>query len=590
MVSLNPFTPAHPRLCFLRSYELDAALLYNQKEPGARRNDNNPVRLSSSFVIHTSDRAPQSCSQLRARLAEAEHVRRSIQIGVDEYLKHLNRYRSALRQLRAWRIMLMLSKTYMLLAKQGWRGRWEWLKWIALTPIRGPGDLRPFEPVPPDLATLLPLNYSRPFASAEDPVASDGFTPSSTYDVLMLGAEANEKWIGEPNLPGHRFFLVSSSEREIGGPYQYRKLAKDRWLIELPHCTRPAGGTGHLTDAERLNVLFLDAQINSAVAVLCAPEWSGTVEGLRTTWGAGPVLGPADWQVPARRDEKIRQGFEPISIIIVTHNSERYIIPCLESILRHATYPAIEVICVDNASHDGTVRQLSDFEASDHRIRVLRFRENRGFAAANNAGVSLSTGSVLILLNADTVVTSGWIERILAHLSKDSRIGILNPVTNCAGNEVMIACDYGTPAQMDLFAAQLARAKRGCTSHVSMSPLFCAAIPRRVWDQVGGLDEEYGIGMFEDDDYSLRVRKLGYRLAVAEDCFVHHAGQGSFGQLSAAAFNQILERNRNRFEEKWGTKWIEHRKRPGVLAAGGRLAPESFRRVNADGMTAGGER
>jgi GT2 family glycosyltransferase len=70
--------------------------------------------------------------------------------------------------------------------------------------------------------------------------------------------------------------------------------------------------------------------------------------------------------------------------------------------------------------------------------------------------------------------------------------------------------------------------------------------------------------MFEDDDFSLRVRRAGYRVTTAEDCFIHHFGQGSFGKLPREQYDEIFERNRGRFEGKWRVKWQAHRTRPGV--------------------------
>ena len=57
--------------------------------------------------------------------------------------------------------------------------------------------------------------------------------------------------------------------------------------------------------------------------------------------------------------------------------------------------------------------------------------------------------------------------------------------------------------------------------------------------------------MFEDDDFSLRVRKAGYRIVTAEDCFIHHFGNGSFGEAGIGVFLRIFDQNKKRFESKW---------------------------------------
>ncbi len=85
--------------------------------------------------------------------------------------------------------------------------------------------------------------------------------------------------------------------------------------------------------------------------------------------------------------------------------------------------------------------------------------------------------------------------------------------------------------------------------------MFCVGLPRRVWEAIGPLDEAYGLGMFEDDDYALRLRRAGYHLAIAQDVYLHHWGWASFGKLPQAEYDRLFEANRRRFEAKWGERW-----------------------------------
>jgi GT2 family glycosyltransferase len=86
---------------------------------------------------------------------------------------------------------------------------------------------------------------------------------------------------------------------------------------------------------------------------------------------------------------------------------------------------------------------------------------------------------------------------------------------------------------------------------------FCVMMPRRVYEAVGPLDEQFFPGFFEDDDYCLRVREKGWTIGCAEDVFVYHELSASFDAEGAARRAAIFERNKALFEKKWGP-WKPH--------------------------------
>ena len=274
-------------------------------------------------------------------------------------------------------------------------------------------------------------------------------------------------------------------------------------------------------------------------------------------------------------DSAIRAVFPLVSIVVVTHNSVEFVRPCLDSIAAETSYPNYEVIVVDNASTDGTqdvIRtRLASSAACNSRVRVQELPANIGFAAANNSGAQAAGGDYLVLLNSDTIVTSGWLQRLLRHLQRNSGVGLVCPVTNFAGNEAMIDIAYVSAEQMQTFAQELARNNEGRLFDLEVAPLFCAAVRKALWNELGGLDERFEIGMFEDDDFSLKVRRRGLRVAAAEDCFVHHFGQGSFAKLPRDTYEELFRDNRRRLEEKWKIAWKSHQTRPDVKPAFDRM-------------------
>jgi GT2 family glycosyltransferase len=212
---------------------------------------------------------------------------------------------------------------------------------------------------------------------------------------------------------------------------------------------------------------------------------------------------------------------------------------------------------VDNASSDGTPEALRQFAATRPWVKLVQNDTNVGFAAGNNAGLAAATGEILILLNNDTQVSPGWLHGLWRHLDRDPGLGLVGPVTNNIGNEAKIEAGYTDPADMPGWA--FARALRHANQQHECRVLafFCVALRRQVYEQIGGLDESFGLGFFEDDDYCNRVRAAAWRLAIAEDVFVHHHLSASFDQLKASSRQALFEKNRAIYESKWGP-WIPH--------------------------------
>jgi GT2 family glycosyltransferase len=250
-----------------------------------------------------------------------------------------------------------------------------------------------------------------------------------------------------------------------------------------------------------------------------------------------------------------------VSIIIITYNNLLFTRMCLATVLGHTSDVSYEIIIVDNASNDGTREYLREIARRNPNVRVVLNEENRGFAAANNQGLTSARATVLVLLNNDVMVPSGWLARLAAHLD-DSTVGCVGPVTNRIGNEAEIETDYHTYGQMLRFAESYTAAHRAQSFEIPTPCMFCLALRRDVLEQVGPLDERFEVGMLEDDDYAMRLRAAGFRSICAEDVFVHHFGQASFGQLFASGkYGELIEANRRRFEEKWGVAWQPYGRR-----------------------------
>ena len=250
-----------------------------------------------------------------------------------------------------------------------------------------------------------------------------------------------------------------------------------------------------------------------------------------------------------------------VTVVVLTYNNLEFSRNCLFSVENYSDYANLEVIVVDNASSDGSREWLREWaeepSRAGHRRRLILNDENLGFAAGNNVGLREATGDILVMLNNDTYVTQGWVRTLCAHLRRDPSLGIVGPVTNNIGNEAKLEIAYDDIVDMHRVAGEYTRAHAGQEIALRTAAFFCVAMPRQVFERVGELDEAFGVGFFEDDDYCRRVELAGWRIACAEDVFVHHHLSASFDQLKAEAKKKLFDANKAIYEAKWGA-WEPH--------------------------------
>jgi len=252
--------------------------------------------------------------------------------------------------------------------------------------------------------------------------------------------------------------------------------------------------------------------------------------------------------------------FPKVSVIVLTYNELAFTQACLDSLGKFTDYPNWELIVVDNASSDETPAWLQTFAADHDHVRIILNDENLGFAAGNNLGAQAATGDYLVFLNNDTYVTRGWLGDLLAHFRSELSLGALGPVTNNIGNEARVDIAYQSIDEMHRIARRHTNSHRREALDIPMLAFFCVMIPRVVWERVGPLDERFGTGFFEDDDYAMRLRQAGYSIRCAEDVFIHHHLSGSFDKLPQSERDALFLRNKAIWEEKWGP-WTAHRHR-----------------------------
>jgi len=239
------------------------------------------------------------------------------------------------------------------------------------------------------------------------------------------------------------------------------------------------------------------------------------------------------------------------SIIILTFNQIRFTKECLESVYQHTKIP-FELILVDNGSTDGTREYLTEFARTHHNVKLILNDKNLGFAAGNNQGIRDAQGSYILLLNNDVVVTEGWLERLISHLEQSLDIGMVGPMSNAvSGAQLVEKVPYGSSMKaMQKFARSFAYDNAGKTTLIVRLVGYCLLIRKEVIGIIGGLDENYISGNFEDDDLCLRSFIAGYKNIIAHDVFIHHYGSMTF-KGNAIDYRATMKRNLQYFTDKW---------------------------------------
>lgn len=243
-----------------------------------------------------------------------------------------------------------------------------------------------------------------------------------------------------------------------------------------------------------------------------------------------------------------------VSIIIPVFNALSLTKECIHSLSREGHHIKCEIIVVDNASTDNTPKWLKDESEKNKSLKIFTMEKNLGFGPAVNFGMRQSKGEFVVILNNDTIVSHGWLKRLISALEKDPTIGIVSPVTNYVGEGPQIEEDAkelpADIAMTDQYAESIA-GRSDLIYEPNRLVFFCVLLRRELIDLIGDLDESYEKGNFEDDDYCLRTRMAGYRLAIARDAFVYHHGSATF-KSNRISHSQYMEKNRMRFYKKAG--------------------------------------
>ncbi|MCW5939173.1 MAG: glycosyltransferase [Fimbriimonadaceae bacterium] len=252
--------------------------------------------------------------------------------------------------------------------------------------------------------------------------------------------------------------------------------------------------------------------------------------------GVGSVAQEGEREAPA--------DWPTVAVCIPLYGGAEDIARCLESL--ESCRPLLhEVVVVDNGFPDGA----KDEVRRRGWVRLVENEENEGFARASNRAYSLTDSDVVLFLNSDTVVTWHGLLAMVEDLRSSGTVAAVGPVSNRVGHFQQVPVTYTELANIHHFAQDLYESG-GEPMEADMLVGFCLAVRCSALQEVGAFDEEFGLGLFEDNDLCHRLRRSGYRLLVSTRAFVHHEGSASLARADTDA-GAMFERNRAYFERKW---------------------------------------
>lgn len=229
--------------------------------------------------------------------------------------------------------------------------------------------------------------------------------------------------------------------------------------------------------------------------------------------------------------------FPEVSVIVVSFNTREMTLDCLRSVAAQTRVPH-EVILIDNASKDGTAAAVA---AGFPDVRLMAEAENHGFARANNIAARVARGEYILLLNPDTVVLDGAIDRLLAFARQEPQAkiwggrtlygdGSLNP-TSCWGKMTLWSVICSATGLSSAFRRSALFNPEGYGDWQRDAErevdIVCGAfllIRREFWNRLGGFDLSY-VMYGEEADLCLRARAMGaHPRMTPEATIIHYVG------------------------------------------------------------------
>lgn len=240
-----------------------------------------------------------------------------------------------------------------------------------------------------------------------------------------------------------------------------------------------------------------------------------------------------------------------IQVIIPVYNGYNETKKCLDSLLNCKNNVLHQFIIINDKSPNEDIIDLLN-KIDDYRFGILHNEDNLGFVKTVNRGMMISQDDV-ILLNSDTVVTDYWIDKLQKAAYSDDKVGTVTALTNNGTIASIPNFNQDNELPKGYSIQKFAQLVEDCSN--KSYPVIPTAvghamfIKRKVLNEIGYFDEEsFGMGYGEEEDFSCRVIKKGYKNILADDTFIFHYGSTSFKESKA---QMISENKRKLIKKHW---------------------------------------
>lgn len=225
----------------------------------------------------------------------------------------------------------------------------------------------------------------------------------------------------------------------------------------------------------------------------------------------------------------------------------------IESISQSHKNKGIELIIVNNGSSDETeagIEQIKALHGKEIEIVSVHLEENMGYPVGANMGLAQCRGQIITMLNNDLVFPSNWFDGIVHTLENNPSIGAAVPFLSFGSGAEHLGVAFPSLDEMRKFAKKYMEENKDKLIYSERVIGACLSFKKDLFERIGGNDFWFGLGLYDDDDWSLRANIAGYKTVITGSSYVHHIGTVTFHQQSDILHSAFIANSR-KFRIKW---------------------------------------